>query len=132
MGSEIGEFAVGAKPADERVSGTHAHAYTFSMIPDVATVALIGLLVRFAGARARSAGEFVRGTWVGLDVPCKQVWCKEVLEGGFWLFLLERGQFVGFFCKFGDGNLKGFASLQRRKRRWQQRPRWEEKVLGWN
>ena len=48
---------------------------------------------------------------MGLDVPCKQEERKEVLAGGFRLFLpkVEGGQFVGLFVEIRYENLEGFA-----------------------
>ena len=51
---------------------------------------------------------------MGLDVPCKQEERKEVLAGGFRLFLpkVKGGQFVGLFMEIRYENLEGFPGRE--------------------
>ena len=85
------------------------------MVPDVTSVTLDGMRFWFDEALARSAERnVVTRTRVCLNVPCKQEERKEVLEGGFGLFLMEGGQSMGIFTKVSVEDLKGFTWKGRR------------------
>ena len=89
--------------------GFDAHGDAFTVVPDVAVVALDTVLVGFAGTatRGNATGVF-DGTRVSFKISCKKEEREEVEEGGFREFFVEGGQSMGVFEDGRGVNIERF------------------------